>query len=80
MAKRDEATLDDLLTQAKITNRLLAARLKDSMKQIEIVELLADSGASHADIAAVLATTPGVVSTTIGRLRKKAEVAKKNSA
>ena len=61
----------DLVIQAKITNRLLAAQLKGEMSQQELVALLETTGATHQDIAAVLDTTTQTVSTTIHRLRKK---------
>lgn len=68
------ASLDDLLTQAKITNRLLAARLRENMQQMDLVALLAGTGASHQEIAAVLDTTPATVATTLSRLRKKNKI------
>jgi DNA-binding CsgD family transcriptional regulator len=71
---RNVATLDDLLLQAKITNRLLAAGLKGQMQQHELIALLAGTGASPQDIAATLDTTAGTVSTTLTRLRKKGTI------
>jgi DNA-binding CsgD family transcriptional regulator len=59
-------------TQLKITNRLLAASLKDRMKQNELIGLLASTGASHQEIADVLDTTAPTVAVTLNRMRKKA--------
>ncbi|MEK6375743.1 MAG: hypothetical protein AABO58_23945 [Acidobacteriota bacterium] len=55
----------------KITNRLLAATLKERMKQNELVRLLAGTGASQQEIADVLDTTAATVTVTLARLRKK---------
>ncbi len=68
--KRD-ATFDDLLVQMKITNRLLAAPLKQSMGQQALVRLLASTGAGATEIADVLDTTPATIATTIQRIRRK---------
>jgi DNA-binding CsgD family transcriptional regulator len=62
---------DELLKQAKITNRLLAARLKSEMSQTELVALLAGSGLTARDVADVLGTTPATVAVTLMRLRSK---------
>jgi DNA-binding CsgD family transcriptional regulator len=69
MAKK-EATTHDLLVQMKLTNRLLAAPLKQTMGQKELVRLLASTGASAQDIADVLDTTAGTVATTLQRIKK----------
>ena len=61
----------ELLIQARITNRLLAAQLKATLGQQQLVRLLATTGASAADIADVLNTTSGTVSTTLQRLKRK---------
>lgn len=71
MAKKTAATLDDLLIQGKITNRLLAAQLRGTMKQIELVGVLESTGATHREIADVLDTSPATISTTIRRLKAK---------
>lgn len=69
---RDEKVgLADLLVQARITNRLLAAQLKATLGQQEMVRLLASTGASAAEIADVLNTTSGTVATTLQRLKKR---------
>jgi DNA-directed RNA polymerase specialized sigma24 family protein len=75
MAKdlEDKASVADLLVQARITNRLLAAQLKEKVGQQELVRLLAGSGASHGEIANVLDTTVATVATTMQRLRKRAK-------
>ena len=79
MAKSDIG-FPELLTQMKITNRLLAARLKSTMGQQDMVRLLSTTGATNQEIAEVLDTTPATVSTTLQRLRKKAKSAKEASA
>lgn len=63
--------LGDLLTQVRITNRLLAAQLKTTVQQNELVVLLASTGASHKEVADVLNTSPNVVGQTLLRMRKK---------
>ena len=61
---------EELVIQARITNRLLAAQLKQTMKQQDLVGLLASTGAAVQDIADVLNTTPATVSVTLQRLKK----------
>lgn len=70
MAKQTPASIDDLLTQSKITNRLLAAQLREKMTQKDLVKLLMSTDASDKDIADILDTTPATVSNTKVRLRK----------
>jgi DNA-binding CsgD family transcriptional regulator len=72
MAKAQMATIDDLLRQAKTTNRLLAAQLKSQMSQMELVKLLATTGLTAREIADVLDTTAPTVAVTLVRLRSKA--------
>ena len=67
------ATMDDLLKQAKTTNRLLAAQLKSQMSQMQMVKLLATTGLTAKEIADVLDTTPATVAVTLQRLRQKAK-------
>jgi DNA-binding CsgD family transcriptional regulator len=67
------AGFPELLTQARITNRLLAAQLRETMSQQDLVRLLIGTGASNQDIADVLNTTPATVATTLQRLRRKTE-------
>jgi hypothetical protein len=70
LAKNKTSTLDDVVTQLVITNRLLVAQLKRAdMKQNELIKVLMSSGASADDIADVLDTTPGTVRTAIQRLK-----------
>jgi DNA-binding MarR family transcriptional regulator len=69
MAK--SAELEDLLLQARITNRLLAAQLKNSMNQQELVGLLASTGATRHAMADVLNTTPATIAMTLKRLRRR---------
>jgi DNA-binding NarL/FixJ family response regulator len=68
-----EGTIADLVTQAKITNRFLAAQLKNSMKQNELIALLASTGASNKEIADVLDTTDATVRVALQRLKTKAK-------
>ena len=63
----------ELLTQARITNRLLAAQLRETMSQQDLVRLLIGTGASNQDIADILNTTSATVATTVQRLRRKAQ-------
>jgi DNA-binding MarR family transcriptional regulator len=60
----------DLHTQLKITNRLLVAQLKSTMKQNELIALLSTTGASHKEIADVLNTTRATVTVALQRHRK----------
>jgi DNA-directed RNA polymerase specialized sigma24 family protein len=73
VAKNIAIGLQDLHTQMKITNRLLAAALRERMKQNELIQLLAGTGASQQEIADVLDTTSGTVSVTLQRFRNKAK-------
>lgn len=75
---RGEAGIPELVMQAKITNRLLAAQLRATTAQQDMVRLLSTTGASNQEIADVLDTTAATVATTLQRLRKKA--AKKTMA
>jgi len=74
MAK-SSATMDDLLKQAKTTNRLIAAQLKTQMSQMQLVKLLATTGLSAREIADVLDTTAATVAVTLQRLRQKSSKA-----
>lgn len=71
MAKEGPATLDDLLKQAKTTNRLLAAQLKAQMTQMDVIRLLSDSGLTAREIGEILGTSGATVAVTQQRLRKK---------
>lgn len=66
------ATTDDLLKQAKTTNRLLAAQLKSQMSQMELVKLLSTTDLTAKEIADVVDTTAPTVAVTLQRLRAKA--------
>jgi DNA-binding CsgD family transcriptional regulator len=71
---RDAAAgFPELITQARITNRLLAAQLRETMSQQDLVRLLLGTGASNQDIADVLNTTAATIATTALRLRKKTQ-------
>lgn len=73
MATTRGDSLGDVVTQLRITNRLLVAQVKASgaMNQTEIISLLASTGATAAEIADVLDTTAGTVNTALGRIRAK---------
>jgi len=73
MAKPRDVGFPELLTQARIANRLIAAQLRGSMSQQDLVRLLSTTGASNQDIADVLNTTAATVATTVQRLKKKAK-------
>jgi DNA-binding CsgD family transcriptional regulator len=80
MARLGSATIDDLLKQAKTTNRLLAAQLKSQMSQMELVKLLATTGLTAREIADILNTSAPTVAVTLQRLRRKAgKTAKRKS-
>lgn len=64
--------MGDLHVQMKITNKLLAAQLKEKIQQKDLVKLLMTTGASDQEIADVLGTTAGTVSMTKVRLKKGA--------
>jgi DNA-binding CsgD family transcriptional regulator len=71
--KRDQAVgFPELHIQLRIMSRLMAAQLKATTSQQEMVRLLASTGATAAEIADVLDTTPATVSVAIQRLKKKA--------
>lgn len=71
MPNQASSSMDDVVLQLKIMNRLFAAQLKQEMPQNEIIALLASTGASNKEIAAVLGTSPATVVTALSRLRKK---------
>jgi DNA-directed RNA polymerase specialized sigma24 family protein len=71
MATGGPATIDDLLKQAKTTNRLLAAQLKAQMSQMDLIGLLGDSGLTAREIGEILGTSPATVAVTQQRLRNK---------
>ncbi|HXI84881.1 MAG TPA: hypothetical protein VNL17_12415 [Verrucomicrobiae bacterium] len=61
----------DLFIQAKITNRLLAAQLKGTMQQNQLIVLLSTTGASNQEIADVVDTTAATVQMALYRHKKK---------
>jgi DNA-binding CsgD family transcriptional regulator len=69
--------LAEIHTQLKISNRLLIAGLKTSLKQNELIALLGTTGASDKEIADVLDTTAATVNTTRQRLKKQPKSKKK---
>lgn len=71
MAKQQSVGMEHLYIQQKITNKLLAAQLRDKLKQIDLIELLSTTGASDQEIAEILGTTAGTVSVAKSRIRKK---------
>lgn len=73
MRRDTEASMSDIVTQLKITNRLLVAQMKvgGAVKQVDLIKLLATTGASMKEIADALDTTPGTVQTSLQRLKKK---------
>lgn len=79
MTDKNPVELTDLLTQIKITNKLLAVQLKGEMNQQELIGQLSTTGAAPKEIAELLNTTPGTVNVALSRLRKsKAKKEKKN--
>jgi DNA-binding CsgD family transcriptional regulator len=71
MPKDGPATIDDLLKQAKTTNRLLAAQLKTQMSQMELIALLTGSGLTTREVGEILGTSAATVAVTQQRLRAK---------
>lgn len=70
---RDDAVgFPELHTQLRIISRLLVAQLKSALGQQEMVRLLSSTGATSAEIADVLDTTPATVNATLQRLKKRA--------
>ena len=79
MTDKNPIELKDLLTQLKITNKLLAVQLKGEMNQQELIGQLSTTGAVPKEIAELLNTTPGTVNVALSRLRKsKPKKEKKN--
>ena len=70
MTRDDTIGFAELHVQQRITNRLLAAQLRNTMKQVDLIKLLASTGGTNSEIADVVGTTPGTVKTTLQRLRK----------
>ena len=70
MTDKNPVELKDLLTQIKITNKLLAVQLKGEMNQQELIGQLSTTGAAPKEIAELLNTTPGTVNVALSRLKK----------
>lgn len=81
MSKEIPATLDDVVLQLKINNRLLIAQLKtsDAIPRHDLILLLSSAGASHKDIAELLDTTSKAVEGVLGRARSKEKKAEANA-
>lgn len=77
MKKDGPATLDDLLKQARTTNRLLAAQLKANLSQMDLIALLTDTGLTAREVGEVLGTSAATVAVTQVRLRAKKAKRKK---
>jgi hypothetical protein len=71
VSKDGPATLDDLVKQAKTTNRLLAAQLKAQMSQMDLIALLTDSNLTAREVGEILGTSAATVAVTQQRLRAK---------
>lgn len=65
-----DAQIADVVTQLRISNRLLAAQLRTTMTQSELISLLASTGATNHEIAIILGTTSATVSNALVRKRK----------
>jgi DNA-binding NarL/FixJ family response regulator len=76
----DSIGFPDLHTQLRIISRLLAAQLRQNTSQQDMVRLLSSTGATNAEIADVLDTTPATIKVTIQRLKKKASGAPKSES
>jgi DNA-directed RNA polymerase specialized sigma24 family protein len=61
----------DLLLQMKITNRLIAAQLRNTMSQQDLIALLSTTGATGREIAEIVGTSEGTVKNALMRIRKK---------
>jgi hypothetical protein len=71
VSKDGPATLDDLVRQAKTTNRLLAAQLKAQMSQMDLIALLTDADLTAREVGEILGTSAATVAVTQQRLRAK---------
>lgn len=65
-----EEFYDEVLFQLKVTNRLIAAMLKQNMQQNEVISLLVDTGATHSQIANIVGTTRATVTSAIRRMEE----------
>lgn len=64
---------EQLLTQVKVTNTLLAAQLLQHVSQQDIIGLLKGVGASNQTIADILGTSYATVAVSVGRIRQRRE-------
>ena len=71
MAKSSPSIQEELLRQAKITNRLLVLHLKTNLGQMELIDLLSDFGLSAREVGELLGTTPATVAVTLQRLKTR---------
>ena len=69
--REGEIGFRELHTQLRIISRLLAAQLRATTGQQDLVRLLVGTGASHGEIADVLNTTPATIATTVQRLKRR---------
>jgi DNA-binding CsgD family transcriptional regulator len=68
-----DISLADVHGELRIISRLLAAQLRATTGQQEMIRILSSTGVSNAEVADILDTTPGTVATTLQRLKKKAQ-------
>lgn len=74
--RTDNVGFGELHVQLRIISKLLAAQLRATTSQQEMIRLLASTGATAAEIADVLGTTPATVNATFQRLKRIAAKAK----
>ncbi len=79
MSSRPSIGFIELHVQLKITNMLVAAQLKERVKQKDLVRLLMNTGASDQDLADILSTTPGTIAVTKKRIRSEMRIGKLGS-
>lgn len=76
MAKRGprahRTPYEQLLEEIRVTNVLLAASLREHLRQMEIVRLLSElTSLTASDIASILGTSTATVAVTMGWLRER---------
>ncbi len=76
MAKSSPSIQEELLRQAKLTNRLLVLQLKTNLGQMELIDLLSDCGLSTREVGELLGTTPATVAVTLQRLKSRKRMRK----
>jgi len=69
----ERSDFSDVVLQLRFTNALLATWLQRNlqMSQADVIDVLAQTGASHPEIAKVLGTTPNTVKVALARRRKR---------